>query len=143
VPRIARPSSLVLAAAAALSLGACTGLAAGPETAATTPMPVPRDSAWARARRALTAEVFTVESADSLKGRIVATRYASSSAKVGTPQACRVLVAIDLSGTGASTELAARSRWVAPQQMADKAEQVCGQERDETMQRIAETISPK
>ncbi len=82
-----------------LSLGACTGLVAGPESSQVTPVSASRDSAYARARRAMQAETFTVDVADSVGGHIVATRYAGSSAKLGSATACRLKVALDIQGS--------------------------------------------
>ena len=69
----------------ALSLGACTGLVAGPESSQVTPVSASRDSAYTRARRAMQAETFTVDVADSVGGRIVATRYAGSAQSWAAP----------------------------------------------------------
>lgn len=127
---------------ALLLLAACTGLAAGPEVSAVTPVPASRDSAWVRAKRALTAEVFTVDVQDSLQGRITAMRYPSSSAKVGTAAACRVQLALALDGSSDSARVASTSRWIAPEVTSDSNAGVCEQERHETLDRILLVVAP-
>jgi hypothetical protein len=123
-------------------LAACTGLAAGPEASAVTPVPASRDSAWVRAKRALTAEVFTVDVQDSLQGRITATRYPSSSAKVGTAAACRVQLALALDGSSDGTQVASTSRWIAPEVTSDSNAGICEKERQETLDRILLVVAP-
>ena len=75
----ARPA-LALPFVVALLGGGCAGLVAGPEVAATTPVPASRDSAYVRARRGLTTESFTMDVVDSTHGRLTGTRYPSSNA---------------------------------------------------------------
>ena len=112
-------------------LAACTGLSAGPEVSSMAPVPASRDSAWVRAKRALTAETFTLDVQDSLGGRITAMRYPSATAKVGTAAACRVQLA-----------LASSSRWIAPAEMAQSKPDVCEKDRQETLARIQEVVVP-
>src|SRR5215210_5958374 len=83
---------------------ACTGLSAGPEVSASMPVPVSRDSAWVRAKRALQAEVFSISAEDSLQGRLSAMRYPSAAAKVGTAAVCRVQVSLTIAGAPESAE---------------------------------------
>jgi hypothetical protein len=125
-----------------LLLAACTGLAAGPEVTAVTPVPASRDSAWVRAKRALTAEVFTVDVQDSLRGRITAMRYPSSSAKVGTAAACRVQLALALDGSPDGAQVASTSRWIAPEVTSGSNAGVCEKERQETLDRILLVVAP-
>ena len=127
---------------AVLSLGACTGLVPGPESGQLTPVSASRDSAYARARRAMQAETFTVEVADSVGGHIVATRYAGASAKLGNPTACRLKVALDVRGSGEAVQVATTSRWLAPEPMQEQAPVVCEKERTDVLARVAETIEP-
>ena len=47
--------------------GACSGLVAGPESRSVTPIPASRDSAYARVRRALQGESFTLDVVDSAR----------------------------------------------------------------------------
>src|SRR5882724_1366413 len=101
-----------------LLLAACTGLSAGPEVSSVAPVPASRDSAWVRAKRALTAETFTLDVQDSVGGRFTAMRYPSASAKVGTTAACRVQLALAIQGGAEQPELASTSRWIAPEAMA-------------------------
>ena len=136
-----RPA-LVLPLVLALWGGGCTGLVAGPEVAASTPVPASRDSAYVRARRGLTAESFTMDVVDSTHGRLTGTRYPSSTAQMGTGARCRVVLAMDVAGGADAGEVSTTSRWVAPEQMADKAPQVCEQERRDVLQRLAETLVP-
>jgi hypothetical protein len=143
IRRLARVVILPVSAVVCATLvSACTGLVVGPESAAVTPVPASRDSAYARARRALTAETFTVDVVDSANGHVTATRYPSSSGQLGTAQACRVMLAVDIQGSSESAELSAKSRWLAPQQMAEKAPTVCEQERTEVLTRIQQTVAP-
>ena len=124
-----------------LLLAACTGLAAGPEVSAVTPVPASRDSAWVRAKRALAAEVFTLDVQDSVAGRITAMRYLSATAKIGTPAACRVQLALTLEGAGEGSQVASASRWIAPESMAAKPD-LCEQDRHETLDRILLVVAP-
>ena len=137
----ARPA-LVLPFVVVLLGGGCAGLVAGPEVAATTPVPASRDSAYVRARRGLTAESFTMDVVDSTHGRLTGIRYPSSNAQMGTAARCRVVLAMDVSGGADAGEVSTTTRWVAPEQMADKAPQVCEQERHDVVQRLTETLVP-
>jgi hypothetical protein len=123
-------------------VGACTGLVAGPETSSVTPVPASRDSAYVRARRALTGESFTMDVVDSTGGHLSGTRWPSSSAKQGTSTACHVTVALDIKGDATRSEVTSVSRWVAPGGMADKAPQVCEEERTQVLERTAQVLVP-
>jgi hypothetical protein len=127
---------------AALMVSACTGLMAGPESSNQTPVPVSRDSAYTRAHRAVVTEAFTLDVVDSTGGRLIGTRYPSSNAHLGTAAACRVRLALAVGGNEQQAQVAATSRWLAPQAMSDKAPQVCEQERNEVLERIAQTVAP-
>jgi hypothetical protein len=120
----------------------CTGLIAGPESQSVTPVPASRDSAYVRARRGLTGESFTVDVVDSTGGRLTATRWPSSSGKLGSSQACHVSVALQISGDSAQSEVSATTRWIAPGGMQDEAPTVCEQERKDVLSRLAQTLSP-
>jgi hypothetical protein len=120
---------------------ACTGLAAGPQVAVSAPMPVTRDSAWVRAKRALQSEVFTIGAEDSINGRIAGMRYPSSTAKVGTAAACRVQLSLIIASKGGGGALVDTSRWIAPTSMAS-SRGVCEQDREQTLERIRLTIVP-
>jgi hypothetical protein len=133
---------LAIATAGPLAATGCTGLAAGPEASAQTPVPVSRDSAWVRARRALVTEAFTVDVVDSTGGRLIGTRYASANAKLGTQPACRMTLALGIRGDAEQSELSSTSRWVASEKMADKAREVCERERTQVLERIASTVAP-
>ena len=124
-----------------LVLAACTGLSAGPEVSAVTPVPASRDSAWVRAKRALTAESFTLDLQDSVGGRITAMRYPSATAKVGTQAACRVHVVMAVNGAAENSELASSSQWIAPAMATGKPE-LCEQDRQETLDRILLVVAP-
>lgn len=121
---------------------ACTGLVAGPEVSAVTPVAASKDSAWVRARRALTAEVFTVDVQDSLQGHLTATRFPSATAKPGTAAACRVRLALSLQSEADRAQVATSSRWIAPEVSAATNTEVCEQERQETLERILLVIAP-
>jgi len=124
-----------------LLLSACTGLAAGPEVSQVTPVPASRDSAWVRARRALSAEVFTLDVQDSLGGRITAMRYPGSTAKPGTAEACRVQLALSLEGAADRAQVASTSRWIAPDVTSTSNPAVCEEERQETLDRILQVVT--
>ena len=124
-----------------LLLAACTGLSAGPEVSAVTPVPASRDSAWVRAKRALTAEVFTLDVQDSVAGRITAMRYPSATAKLGSPAACRVQLALTFEGSRDTASVASASRWIAPEAMAARPD-LCEQDRRETLDRILLVVAP-
>jgi hypothetical protein len=125
-----------------LLLAACTGLSAAPEVSAVTPVPASRDSTWVRAKRALTAESFTLDVQDSVGGRITAMRYPSATAKVGTQAACRVHLAMAITGAAQSSELASSSQWIAPVAMATGKPELCERDRQETMDRILLVVAP-
>ena len=133
---------IAIAAVGSVATIGCTGLAAGPESSAQTPVPVSRDSAWARARRALSSEAFTLDVVDSSGGRLIGTRYASANAKLGTQPACRMTLALGIRGDAEQSELNSTSRWIASEKMADKAPEVCEQERTQVLERIATTVAP-
>ena len=133
---------IAIAAVGSLATIGCTGLAAGPEASAQTPVPVSRDSAWARARRALSTEAFTLDVVDSSGGRVIGTRYASAGAKLGTQPACRMTLALGIRGDAEQSELSSTSRWIASEKMADTAPEVCERERTQVLERIATTVSP-
>ena len=128
--------------AAQFCLTGCTGLSAGPEVKASTPVPASRDSAYVRTRRALQAESFTMDVVDSSGGRLTGTRYPSADAKLGTSLKCRVAVALEVRGGELGAEVASTSRWIAPDAMMDKAPQVCEEERTAVLQRMAEGLTP-
>lgn len=123
-------------------IGACTGLVAGPETSSVTPIPAPRDSAYARARRALQGESFTMDLIDSTRGVLIGTRWPRSSAQQGTQEACHVSVALRIQGDNSSSEVASTSRWVAPGGMSSKAPTVCEEERKQVLERTAQVLVP-
>ena len=125
-----------------VTLTGCSGLIAGPEVATVTPVPASKDSAYTRARRGLTAESFTMDVVDSAHGRLTGTRYPSSSAKLGTQAICRVVLAMNVSGGADAAEVSTMTRWVAPEKMADKAPEVCDQERQEVLDRLGQTLAP-
>lgn len=138
-----RRVSIALAfAALAPVAGGCTGLVAGPEVAATTPVPVSRDSAYARTRRGLSAETFTMDVVDSSRGHLTGTRYPSANAQLGTAASCRVVLALDLTGDSRESTVNTTTRWVAPEAMSDKAWQVCEEERRQVLERLSQTLTP-
>ena len=70
------------------------------------------------------------------------TRYPSSSAKLGTPGVCRVLLAMNVSGGADAAEVSTTTRWVAPDEMAGTAGEVCDEERQGVVDRINQTLVP-
>jgi hypothetical protein len=122
--------------------GACSGLIAGPESSSITPIPASRDSAYARSRRALQGESFTLDLVDSAGGRLTGTRWPSASARQGTSAACHVRVSLRIKGNENSSEVASSSRWVAPGRMNDVASSVCEQERIAVLDRTAQVLVP-
>ena len=140
---MARPVAMVLACISLAPMsGACTGLIAGPEVAATTSIPVSRDSAYVRARRGLSTETFSMDVVDSARGHLTGTRYPSRNAQLGTASSCRVVLALDLAGSTSESTISTTTRWVAPDAMSDKAPQVCEQERRQVLARLTETLAP-
>ena len=138
-----RPASIVLACLGLASMsGACTGLIAGPEVAASTSIPVSRDSAYVRARRGFSSETFTLDVVDSARGHLTGTRYPSRTAQLGTAASCRVVLSLDLAGDTRESTVNTTTRWVAPDAMSDKAPQVCEQERQQVLARLSETLTP-
>jgi hypothetical protein len=125
-----------------ICLTSCTGLVGGPEVKASTPVPASRDSAYARTRRALQAESFTMDVVDSTRGHLTGTRYPSADAKLGTSSKCRVAVALDVRGSEQQAEVASTSRWIARDAMMDKAPEVCEQERTDVFERMDEVLVP-
>ena len=107
-----------------------------------TPVPASRDSTWIRAKRALTAESFTLDLQDSVGGRITAMRYPAAAADTDTPAACRVHIAVAVTGAGERSELASRSQWIAPEVTASKKPDFCEQDRQETLDRILLVVVP-
>jgi hypothetical protein len=135
-----RPAVLLLGTL--LTATACTGLVAGPEASAVAPVAVSRDSAYVRARRAVQAEAFTLDITDSLGGRLIGTRYASSNAKIGSSAACRVRLALQIQGDNERSQVATTSSWLAPEPMQEQAPTVCEKERAEVLTRVTQTIEP-
>ena len=126
----------------ASGIGACTGLVAGPETSSVTPVPASRDSAYVRARRALQGESFTLDVVDSTGGVLTGRRWPSASARQGTSPACQVIIVLSIKGDQSRSEVTSVSRWVSPGGMADKAPEVCEQERSEVLERTAQVLVP-
>ena len=126
----------------ATGAGACSGLVAGPESSSVTPVPASRDSAYVRARRALTGESFTMDVVDSTRGVLTGTRWPSASAQQGSQAACHVTVALRIQGDDNRSEVATTSRWVAPGGMSDKAPKVCEEERRQVLDRTAQVLVP-
>ena len=125
-----------------LGTGGCTGWVAGPESSSVTPVPAPRDSAYARARRALQGESFTMDVVDSAGGRLTGTRWPGSNAQLGTATACHVTLALEIRGDATRSQVASTSHWVAPGKMSDKARTVCEQERTEVLERTNQVLVP-
>lgn len=125
-----------------LLLPACTGLVAGPVVQSSGTVPVTRDSAWARARRGFSAEVLTIDLADSLAGTLRGRRYPKSSALETAPEQCQVSVNLAFTTAGDGTGLSWDSRWIAPTEMASSKADFCERERAQLVERIQQTIRP-
>ena len=123
-------------------LMACTGLVANAPVQTSATVAVPRDSAWNRARRGFTAEILTIESADSIGGILVGRRYPRTTAPAEALERCHVLVHLALAPATDGTSLAWQSQWVAPAGLAAKQPPVCNEERDRVVARIQQTIAP-
>jgi hypothetical protein len=138
-----RSSSLLFALVATTPLAAgCTGLVAGPEVAASAPVPASRDSAYTRARRGLVGESFTMDVADSIHGHLTGTRYPSSNAQLGTSARCLVRVDMNVVNDASASSVSTTTRWLAPEQMSDKAPQMCEQEREDVLDRVNLVLVP-
>jgi hypothetical protein len=127
---------------ASLSAAACTGRVAGPEQSQVIPVPASRDSAYVRARRALQGESFTMDVVDSSGGRLVATRWPSSSAQQGSQAACHVAIELQIQGDRSNAEAVSKSRWISPGGMSDKAPRICEMERTQVLERTTAVIIP-
>jgi hypothetical protein len=136
------PSILLACVVLASMSGGCTGLIAGPEVASSASIPVSRDSAYVRARRGLSGETFSMDVVDSSRGHLTGTRYPSRNAQLGTSASCRVVLAMDVAGDAAESTVSTTSRWVAPDDMSDKAPQVCERERQQVLERVSQTLTP-
>jgi hypothetical protein len=124
-----------------LLLPACAGLVAGPAVESASTVAVPRDSAWARARRAFTAEGLTTDVVDSLRGNLTGLRYPKATAPVTAVEACRIQVNLAMSPEESGTELSWNTRWVAPETLAQTPAK-CDEERVAVLSRIESTIAP-
>jgi hypothetical protein len=118
------------------------GLVAGPEVPATLTVAAPRDSTYARARRGLSAEVFTMDVVDSSGGHLTGTRYPGTTARLGTADICRVVLAMDITGDSRETVVTTSSRWIAQEEMAGKEPGVCEENRQEVMDRLSQSLEP-
>ena len=134
--------SLLMVLAAGPTYVGCGRLVVGPEVSATTAVPASRDSAYVRARRGLSGESFTMDLVDAAGGRLTGTRYPSQSAQLGTGAICRVVLAMDVTGDGGQASVTTRTLWVAPAGMADKAPEVCEENRQEVMDRVDDVLAP-
>jgi hypothetical protein len=123
-------------------LAACTGLVAGPESTSLTAVPASRDSAYARARRALQGEAFTMEVVDSAGGMLSGRRWPSANSQMGSAAACHVTLALQIRGNDSQSEVVSTSRWVAPSVMGNKATTVCEQERSDVLDRTVQVLVP-
>ncbi len=136
--RIGAASALVIVSLAV----ACTGLVAGNQVSNTTPAQVPRDTAYARARRALQAEVFTFQTQDSVRRQLSAIRYPSASTKAGDPIACRLHLTVAMSDGADQVDVTTTGLWTAPQTPDGRGTAPCDQELTDVMGRIENQIAP-
>ena len=124
-----------------LLLPACAGLVAGPAVESASTVAVPRDSTWARARRAFTAEGLTPDVADSIRGNLTGLRYPKATAPVTAVEACRIQVKMAMRPDGSGTGLTWTTRWIAPEVLAQTPAK-CDEERLAVLSRIESTIAP-
>lgn len=124
-----------------LLLPACTGLVAGPAVRTASTVPVPRDSAWARARRAFTAEVLSTDVVDSLSGKLTGLRYPKPTAPTTALENCRVQVMLAMMPEASGTAITWDTRWIAPEALAQNPTK-CDEERVAVLSRIEQTIAP-
>ncbi|MGH7702905.1 MAG: hypothetical protein ACREMO_07405 [Gemmatimonadales bacterium] len=103
---------------------------------------MPRDSAWARARRGFAAEVLTLDVVDSVHGTLTGRRYPRGSAVEGSLETCEVMVHLNLAPASEGTSLAWDTRWVAPKPLAAAKPAFCDNERLAVLSRIEKTIVP-
>jgi hypothetical protein len=125
----------------ALLLPACAGLVAGPAVQSSSNVSVSKDSTWARARRAFTAEGMTTDVVDSLRGNLTGLRYPKPTEKVNTVAACRIQVKMAMSPDASGTGITYDTRWIAPEVLAQTPAK-CDQERLDVLSRIQSTIEP-
>ncbi|MEO8635391.1 MAG: hypothetical protein ABI587_08960 [Gemmatimonadales bacterium] len=109
--RIAAALTLV---AIAGGLTACTELMAGPATSTSSVIPAGRDSTWVRARRAMAADFFTLDIADSVGGVMSGVRHPKPGVLAIDPYACRLHVTYALAAGTDSTPVEVRTQWTAP-----------------------------
>lgn len=125
---------------ALLPLAACTGLVAGPASTSSIVVPAASDSVWNRGRRALAADFFTIEYADSVHGRIYGVRHPKAGVMAQDPYACRVHVKWSLLPAGDSTAVEAITQWTAPQNTGGKPSVACDTEVADVMDRMNATL---
>jgi hypothetical protein len=125
----------------ALLLPACAGLVAGPAVESASTAPVPKDSTWARARRAFTAEGMTTDVVDSIRGNLTGLRYPKPTEPVTAVAACRIQVRMAMSPDASGTGITWSTRWIAPEALAQNPAK-CDEERLAVLSRIQSTIVP-
>ncbi len=139
-----RAAGLASALLAPVVLAACTGLTAGNPAKLSLTAPVAYDSAWARVKRSMTGEVFTLERQDSIAGVLTGTRYPSPNTKVGSSLACRLKVSVALQPQHDATAISSEGLWTvyAPSQDRARATAPCDEELRETISRIQSAANP-
>ena len=93
---------------------ACTGLMAGPATSTSSVVPVGRDSTWVRARRAMAADFFTLDVADSVAGVMSGVRHPKPGVLAMDPFACRLHVTYQMAPGTDTTAVEGKQQWTAP-----------------------------
>jgi hypothetical protein len=109
-----RSSAALIVVALAGGLSACTGLMAGPAATTTAVIPADRDSTWVRARRAMAADFFTLDVADSVGGVMTGVRHPKPGVLAIDPFACRLHVTYALGAGTDSTPVQVTTLWTAP-----------------------------
>ena len=100
--------------ALAAGLSACTGLMAGPATSNASVIAAGRDSTWARARRAMAADFFTLDVADSVAGVMSGVRHPKPGVLPMDPYACRLHLTYTMGPGIDSTPVEVKTQWAAP-----------------------------
>jgi hypothetical protein len=87
---------------------------AGPATSSASVIPAGRDSTWVRARRAMAADFFTLDVADSGAGVLSGVRHPKPGVLAMDPYACRLHVTYAMAPGADSTPVEVKAQWAAP-----------------------------
>ncbi len=121
-------------------LPACTGLMAGPASQASTVVPVGKDSVWVRAKRAMTAEVFSFETQDSVNGLLYGVRHPKPGTLEADPLSCRLHVTYRVSGSAGESRVATETLYTVPRGKDGQPTAQCDGELADALSRMSATI---